>query len=141
MYFLTFFYVSTADTNAFFTVVQPPLEGSGKVIFGEHPHNPLPLCLELVQGHGEPRQLSLQRGEEKVVSWGQVRQVRGVGNHLNLLFHQELLNFLHGVHLGVVPLEHPLSGLQIRPFQVESLEKVLHGLDDVVSVDSGSPGT
>jgi hypothetical protein len=67
MYFLTFFYVSVANTNALFAAVQPPLKGSGEVVFGECPHDPLPLCLELVQGHGEPRQLSLQRGEEEVV--------------------------------------------------------------------------
>ncbi len=55
-------------------------------------------------------------------------------------FCKELLNFLHSVHRGVVPVEHPLPGIQIRPFQAESLEKALQGFDDVVSVDSGTPG-
>ncbi len=68
-----FFYASTADTNALFAAVLPPLEGPGEVVFDKSPHDPLPLRLELVQAHGEPRQLSLQRGEEEIVRWGQVR--------------------------------------------------------------------
>ncbi len=73
MYFLTFFDVSAADTNALFAAVRPPLGGPGEVVFGERPDDPLPLCLELIQGHGEPRQLSLQRGEQEIVRWCQVR--------------------------------------------------------------------
>jgi hypothetical protein len=67
----------------------------------------------------------------------------GVGNHLDLLFRQEPLNFLSGVYQGVVPIEHPLSGLQIRLFQGRALRKhllVSKGFDDVVSVDSAIPG-
>ncbi len=73
MYFLTFFDVSTADTNTLFAAMLLPLEGPGEVIFCERPHDPLPLRLELVQTHGEPRQLSLQSGEEEIVRRGQVR--------------------------------------------------------------------
>jgi hypothetical protein len=73
MYFLTFFVVYNADTNALFAAVLPPLQGPGEVVFGERPDDPLPLRLELVQGHGEPHQLSLQCGEEEIVRWCQVR--------------------------------------------------------------------
>jgi hypothetical protein len=59
--------------NTLFSGVQPPLEGSGEVVFGQRSDGPLPLLLELVQGHGEPRQPPLQRGEQKVVHRGQVR--------------------------------------------------------------------
>ena len=43
MYFLTFLDLETVDTKALFTLLQPPLEGSGEVVFGEGTDDPLPL--------------------------------------------------------------------------------------------------
>ncbi len=65
MYFLTVFDVSTADTNALFAAVLPPLKGPGKVVFGERPHDPLPLRPELAQAHGEPASSLFSVGKRK----------------------------------------------------------------------------
>jgi len=43
MYFLTFLDLETVDTKSLFTLLQPPLEGSGEVVFGEGTDDPLPL--------------------------------------------------------------------------------------------------
>ena len=46
MYFLTFLDLETVDTKALFTLLQPPLEGSGEVVFGEGTDDPLPRVLD-----------------------------------------------------------------------------------------------
>jgi hypothetical protein len=93
MYFLAFLGMVNVDLNTLFPLLQPPLERLGKVIFGQCPYDPLPLCLELVQGQNQAHQLPLQRWEQEEVCWCQVRTVQGVGKQLDLFFGQELLNF------------------------------------------------
>ncbi len=85
MYFLTFLDIEIVDLNVLFASLQPTLERRGKVVFGQRPDDPLPLCLELVLGQGEAHQLPLQFRKQEV-GRGQVRRVRGVGKDLDRLF-------------------------------------------------------
>jgi hypothetical protein len=61
-------------------------------------------------------------------------------NQLDLHFCKEPLNFLRGVYWSVIPIEHRFPRHQVRPFQAESFQEVLQDFDDIVSVDSGTPG-
>jgi len=56
-YFLTFLDLEPVDIKASFRLLQPPLEGSGEVVFGEGPYDPLPRVLELLLGLGDHCQL------------------------------------------------------------------------------------
>ena len=60
MYFLTFLDLETDNTKAFFTLLPPPLEGSGEVVFGVGTDDPLPHVLEFTRGQGDDCQLSFQ---------------------------------------------------------------------------------
>jgi hypothetical protein len=44
--------------------VQPPLEGPGKVVFGQYFDEPLPLHPELLQGLGQALPVPLQDGKQ-----------------------------------------------------------------------------
>jgi len=76
MYFLTFLDLETVDTKALFTLLQPPLEGSGEVVFGEGTDDPLPCVHELLLCLGDDCQLSFQHKYKEEVCRSQVRSGR-----------------------------------------------------------------
>ncbi len=98
MCFIAFLHLVTIDLNTLFSSLQPPLGRRGEVVFGQCPYDPLPLCLELLQGQYQTHQLPLQRPEQKEVCWCQVRRGGGVGKQLDMFFSQELLKFLGSVN-------------------------------------------
>ncbi len=65
IYFPASLEVSTTNTNTLFTAMQPPLEYPGEVVFGQSPDGPLPLHLELRQGHSQDSQLPFRHVERK----------------------------------------------------------------------------
>jgi hypothetical protein len=55
MQLLTFFYISIANAENPFALLQPPLEYSGKVVFDRFPCGPLPLCRQHAHGQCQAR--------------------------------------------------------------------------------------
>jgi len=94
MYFLTFLDLETVDTKAMFTLLQPPLEGSGEVVFGEGTDDPLPRVLELLLDPGDDRQLSFQNKYKEEVCRSQVRTGGGATDDLGGLFGQKQLDLV-----------------------------------------------
>ena len=94
MYFLTFLDLKTGDTKALFILLQPPMEGSGEVVFGEFTDDPLPRVLELPLGPGDDRHLSFQNKYKEEVCRSQVRTGGGARGDLCGLFGQKQLDLV-----------------------------------------------
>jgi len=94
MYFLTFLDLETADTKTLFILLQPPLEGSGEVVFGESTDDPLPCVLELLLGPGDDRHLSFQDNYKEEVCQSQVRSGGRARDDLGGLFGQKRLDLV-----------------------------------------------
>jgi hypothetical protein len=139
MFFLTFFYISTASMNTLFPTLQPHLERPWEVVFGQSADDPLPLPLDLVQedmGRLPAPSSSLGSGNSLPVP-DQVEK-GGWWRSWNFFVGPWTAQLAGKGELGCFPRKYPLFRHKIRPFLAKSIQKLLKGTNDVINIHSGA---